>query len=231
MLILLVHEMGHYLTGRRYHMDVTLPYFIPATPPVGTFGAFIKIRSAIADRRILMEIGAFGPLSGATVAIPLLMIGLLLSERQPLQSGLEGISLGSSIIMELMMLLRFGHFSHEATIVLHPTALAAWFGLFVTAMNLIPIGQLDGGHVVYALFGPKAARIVSLVSFCLLLVLGYFMWPGWLVFAVLVLILGLKHPSPYDPYTRLDGSGKLIGVLSIILFVVTFMPVPIDVME
>jgi len=229
MLILVVHEMGHYLTGRRYRLDVTLPYFIPAVPPLGTFGAFIKIRSLIPNKRVLMEVGAWGPIAGAAVAIPLLMVGLLLSDIRPLTGHADGFSLGSSIILELLCYLVFGQFSMNSEIMLHPTAIAAWFGLFVTAMNLLPIGQLDGGHVVYALFGSRRARVVGLTAYGCLIVLGIFFWVGWLVFGLLVFFLGLKHPPPLDSDTPLGQRGRLLGWVAIVLFVLTFIPVPIQI--
>ena len=132
MTILLVHEMGHYLTGRRHLLDVTPPYFIPAIPPLGTFGAFIKIRSPIPNRKVLLQVGASGPMAGALIAIPLLIVGLYLSEMRPQMGEAKGFQFGTSIILELLCLLRFGEFSFNATILLHPTAIAAWFGLFVT---------------------------------------------------------------------------------------------------
>ena len=226
MLILLVHEMGHYLTGRRRYLDVTPPYFLPAPPPLGTFGAFIKIRSPITNRRVLVEIGASGPLAGAVVAIPLLYVGLCLSEIRPDAVSQESFSLGSSLILELLCLIRFGEFSSHITVILHPTALAAWFGLFVTAMNLLPIGQLDGGHVVYALFGPRVAKAVSVGLFGLLVAMGILVWPGWLIFGALVFFLGLRHPSPLDPYMPLGRTGKVIGWAAVVLFTLTFIPVP-----
>jgi len=231
MSILLVHEMGHYITGRRRHLQVTLPYFIPAIPPLGTFGAFIKIQSPIPNRNVLMEIGAMGPLSGAVIAIPLLALGLNASEVRPEVTGGAGFAFGSSIILELLCLLQFGHFSFNASILLHPGALAAWFGLFVTSMNLLPIGQLDGGHVMYALFGPRGARIVSFTIFAALIPLGIFLWPGWFVFGVLVVILGLKHPPPMDPYMPLDRKRRFIGWTAVVLFVLTFIPVPVSYIE
>lgn len=232
MSILLVHEMGHYLVGRRRFLDVTPPYFIPAIPPLGTFGAFIKIRSAITNLRVLVEVGASGPMAGAALAIPLLFLGLCLSEiRPPTQSNAPGFSFGSSLILELMCLIRFGDFSSNLTIILHPTAVAAWFGLFVTAMNLLPIGQLDGGHVTYALFGPRAAQMISVVAFCFLIPMGIFLWPGWLFFGVLVFFLGLRHPPPLDTYTPLDSAGKILGWAAVVLFILTFIPVPVSVME
>jgi len=231
MAILLVHEMGHYLTGKGRFLDVTPPYFIPAPPPLGTFGALIKIRSPITNRKVLVEIGASGPISGSLVAIPLLLVGLYLSEIRPPTGQAEGVSLGSSIILELLCLIRFGQFSSTASIYLHPTALAAWFGLFVTAMNLLPVGQLDGGHVVYALFGPRAARIISFAVFFALIPLGVLLWPGWLMFGVIVVFLGLRHPPPLDPYTPLDWKHRFLGWWAIILFVLTFIPIPIAVAE
>jgi membrane-associated protease RseP (regulator of RpoE activity) len=231
MFILLVHEMGHYLTGRRYHLDVTPPYFIPAIPPLGTFGAFIKIRSPITNRKALVQVGASGPVAGALVAIPLLVLGLYLSKIQPQIGEPQGLGLGSSIILKLLILLRFGEIPTNAVVDLHATAVAAWFGLFVTAMNLLPIGQLDGGHVIYALFGPRRAHIISVTVFACLIPLGILLWPGWFIFGMLTLFLGLRHPPPLDPYTPLDRGGRLLGWAAIVLFVLTFIPVPLNFVE
>jgi len=230
MSILLVHEMGHFVAGRRRHLDVTPPYFIPAIPPVGTFGAFIKIRSLIPDRQALIEVGAAGPVCGAIIAIPLLFLGISLSSIQqgPQVEG-AGLSFGTSIMLELACQLWFGHFSHQAVIILHPVAIAAWFGLFVTAMHLLPMGQLDGGHVIYAMFGPRVARYVSYGVFGALVPLGYFAWPGWIMFAALTLIIGLKHPPPLDTYTPPSSAGKALAWTAIGLFILTFVPAPISV--
>jgi membrane-associated protease RseP (regulator of RpoE activity) len=212
MLILVVHEMGHFLTGKRHHLDVTPPYFLPAIPPLGTFGAFIKIRSPITTLKALVEIGASGPIAGALVAIPTLLLGLYLSKIGQVQPGSQiPWNFGSSIILKLLILIRFGKISGNAAIQLHPTAMAGWFGLFVTAMNLLPIGQLDGGHVTYALFGRRRAKTISVVVLCTLIPLGIFLWPGWLVFGVLAFFLGLNHPPPLDSYTPLDNTGRIIG--------------------
>ncbi len=231
MTILSVHEMGHYMAGRRRGMNVTLPYFIPSIPPLGTFGAFIKVRSFIPNRKALMELGAWGPLSGAMMAIPLLFVGLFMSDSYPKNeiSDPIGLSFGTSLILEIGCLIRFGDFSFNNMVLLHPTAMAAWFGLFVTAMNLLPIGQLDGGHVIYALFGNKASRVISISVFVALLPLGMLVWTGWLVFGALTLLLGLRHPPPLDEYTPLDKSARLTGYISIILFILTFVPAPISV--
>jgi membrane-associated protease RseP (regulator of RpoE activity) len=230
MSILLVHEMGHFLAGRRRHLDVTPPFFIPAIPPVGTFGAFIKIRSMIPDRQALIEVGAAGPVCGAIMAIPLLFVGMSLSE---IHAGAEtsgsGLSFGTSIIFELASLIWFGKLSFQTVIILHPIAIAAWFGLFVTAMNLLPMGQLDGGHVIYALFGPRVARYVSYGVFGSLIPLGIFTWPGWIMFAALTLIIGLKHPPPVDTYSEPSPRGRVLAWTAIALFVLTFVPTPITV--
>ncbi len=229
MAILSVHELGHYLTGRRRLLAVTPPYFIPGFLPIGTFGAFIKIRSPITDRRVLMEVGAMGPLAGSIVAIPLLFLGLQLSTVVPASTAGGGqLTMGSSLLLELGCLLTFGQFSSPGTVMLHPTASAAWYGLFITALNLLPVGQLDGGHVVYALYGPRTARITSYATICLLVPMGIFLWPGWLVFGLLVTYLGLGHPPPLDGFTPLDRTGRLIGWLAVALFIATFMPVPLS---
>ncbi len=240
MAILLAHEMGHYIAGRRNNLNVTLPFFIPC-PPIklfgvpllipGTFGAIIKIRSVITDRNALMSIGAWGPLAGCIVGIPLLAVGIYYSKSLPLPPGQESftISFGSSAILEFLCWLRFGHLSFDRAIDLHPTALAAWYGLFVTALNLLPIGQLDGGHVLYALLGPRRGPVASIVVLACLIPLGILLWPGWLFFGVLVTILGLKHPPPLDPYTPLDRGAWIIGCATIVLFALIFIPVPISI--
>ncbi len=232
MAILSVHELGHYLTGRIRGLDVTPPFFIPGFLPIGTFGAFIKIRSPITNRRVLMEIGAMGPLCGSLVAIPLLLVGLQMSTFSPeAPAAADNLTMGTSLILELFCFLTFGEFSIHSTVLRHPTAVAAWFGLFITALNLLPMGQLDGGHVVYALFGPRVAKITSYVCVFCLIPMGVFLWPGWFVFGVLVTFLGLGHPPPLDPETPLDRTGRVIGGLALAVFVTTFIPVPLTLGE
>ncbi len=235
MTILLVHEMGHYVMGRLHNMDVSPPYFIPAPPPIplGTFGALIRIRSPIPDRTALIKIGAWGPVAGSLTALPLLLLGMGLSETKPPNPDFQGFALGTSVIQEIFLYLIWGGFSEsmDTVVVFHPTAIAAWAGLLVTALNLLPIGQLDGGHVVYALFGPKVARLIGFGVFAALVPLGVFLWPGWLFFGLIVLFLGLKHPAPVDPYTPPDHPGKLVGWAAIALFVLTFVPAPVSLLE
>ena len=231
MAILGVHETGHYLAARRRNLDVSPPYFIPAIPPVGTFGAFIKIKSPIPSKKVLIEVGSWGPLAGSLVAIPILIVGLHFSEIRsvPPASGGISVNFGSSLILEGLYLWRFGELSSHASIVLHPTAMAGWFGLFITALNLLPMGQLDGGHVIYALLGPRRAQLISFCVFAILVPMGVFLWLGWLLFAALSLVIGLRHPPPLDPYTPLDRAGRVLGWIAVVLFVLTFIPAPISV--
>ncbi len=229
MAILIAHEMGHYVAGRMRSLIVTPPYFIPAVPPMGTFGAFIKIRSPITNRKVLMEVGAAGPLAGGLVAVPMLALGLSLSHVSPVApaAGL-GLEFGSSILMKLLCYIQFGDFSSEISVLRHPAATAAWFGLFVTALNLLPMGQLDGGHVICAFVGEKRARIISLCVLGFLIPMGIYYWPGWIVIGVLATVLGLRHPPPLDPYSPLDIRTKVMGAAAILLCVLTFIPVPIS---
>lgn len=208
---------------------MTPPFFIPAIPPLGAFGAFIKIKSPITDRNTLLEVGASGPVAGGAVAIPLLVIGLYYSEIIALEPVGEGLrmSFGTSLVTGFFTWIIHGTPAQGYDVLLHPTATAAHFGLFVTALNLLPMGQLDGGHVVYALAGPDRARYVSMGVFLILIPLAIWKWPGWIVFGALVFILGLRHPPVMDPYTPLSPRVRLLGVTALILFVITFVPTPI----
>jgi len=228
--ILLCHEMGHYLVSRWHRLDVTLPYFIPAPPIpflIGTLGAFIRIRSPIHDKPALLDIGVSGPLVGVVVSLPLLAIGLHLSDIQPLVVGedLPGIILGESLLFKLMALLVVGPLPAEQQIIMHPMAFAGWIGLLVTNLNLIPIGQLDGGHVSYALFG-RRSRLVSRLFFVFLIICGILGWSGWLVWAALLYFMGHVHPPPLHDWLPLDRRRRLLGFLTIAVFGLTFTPVP-----
>lgn len=226
-LILGAHEMGHYLMTRRWGVSATLPYFIPAPPPfiAGTFGAFIKMRSPIPNRRVLLEIGAAGPIAGFVVCIPALIIGLTLSEvREP--QFQPGFSFGSSLLLSFLTKIVLGVSPENADIILHPIAFAGWIGLFITALNLLPIGQLDGGHIIYALFESNH-QIISKIAFIILLPLGYFFWHGWFVWAAIVAIFGFRHPPLIDESVSITKAERKIGVISIAIFVLTFIPAPI----
>ena len=222
--ILLAHELGHYLIARKHGLDVTLPYFIPAPSIIGTFGAFIKMRSPVRDRRMLLDVGAAGPLVGVAVSIPFLILGFRLSEVKLIE-GQAGMSLGSSLLLSLLSWLVVGPIPNGYDIVIHPVGFAGWIGLLVTSLNLLPIGQLDGGHVAYALLGERQNKISRYV-FLAILALGIFGWQGWLLWSLLLFIMGFRHPPPLDWWVPLDRKRKIIGWLTVAVFILTFIPVP-----
>jgi membrane-associated protease RseP (regulator of RpoE activity) len=229
MSILLVHEMGHYLMSGYYDVRATLPYFIPGPSFIGTFGAFIKMQSQMPNRRALFDIGAAGPLAGLALAMPAVIVGLQLPVPDSIRP--TGLTLGSSLLVRFLSKATLGTVLNEPDISsLHPLASAGWVGLFVTAMNLLPASQLDGGHVAYALFGKRYIWISRLTAITML-VLGAMRWYGWFVWGVLFLFLGLGHPPPIDPDTSLDRKRKLVGWFLLATLAVTFMPVPFSVQE
>jgi membrane-associated protease RseP (regulator of RpoE activity) len=230
--ILLFHEMGHYLFARYHGVRASLPYFIPGPPLfVGTFGAFIRMKSAPANRRALFDVGAAGPWAGAMLAVPAVMLGLSLSEVRPLNPFNEGgIILGDSFLFAALTHLMLGISADDVTIILHPIALAGWFGLFVTFLNLIPVGQLDGGHVAYSLFG-RTHRWISRLALVGILALGFQGWEGWFFWVVLLALLGLDHPPTLDLTSPLDPRRRLYAWGTIGLFTLTFIPVPISMVD
>ena len=230
-LILGAHEFGHYFAGVKNGVRTSLPLFIPAPPGLfllGTFGAMIVIKDPIPNRRVLMEIGAAGPIAGFIVAVPTLIIGLFLSETVA-PTGQSGFSFGSSIIMIILSktILGVTPLSVDFNIQLHPLALAGWVGLFVTAINLFPIGQLDGGHILYALIGEKS-KIWAKCFFAFLLFLVYF-WPNWGVWAILLLVITRFKSAPLeDEEVLLQKNHKIAGYAAIVILLLTFVPVPIE---
>jgi membrane-associated protease RseP (regulator of RpoE activity) len=222
--ILLAHELGHYLVARKNGVNVTLPYFIPAPSFIGTFGAFIKMRSPARDRRMLMDIGAAGPLVGVVVSIPILILGLSLSEVKEIE-GQVGTNLGDSLLLWLISRWVVGEIPLGHDVIIHPVGFAGWIGLLVTSLNLLPVGQLDGGHVVYALVGEKQKKISKIV-FAGLLALGIFGWEGWLFWALLLWIMGFRHPPPLEWWVPLDWKRKVLGWITLAVFALTFTPVP-----
>ncbi len=227
LVILGLHELGHYFAARRYGLDVSLPYFIPFPTILGTLGAFIKIRSPIHNRRMLIEVGAAGPIAGLLASIPAVVYGLSLSTFQEIApEEIEGLSLGSSFLFSALERVVVGPTPEGQELFLHPIAFAGWAGFFVTALNLLPIGQLDGGHISYALFGSLQKRI-SQVVFVVLIPLG-FLWPGWLMLITLIIIL-IKIPHPPVVYEEvpLDRSRIVLGWITILVFLLTFIPLPI----
>lgn len=227
--ILGVHEMGHYIASRRCGVKTTLPYFIPVPPIIslGTLGAFIKIKSRIFNRKGLMDIGAAGPLAGFIVSIVAVYFGLKLSSVVAVGEIGEGsIQLGESLLFSFLSKIAVGPMAENHEVLLHPIAFAGWLGLFVTVLNLIPIGQFDGGHIAYALLGEKH-RYLSGVFFLGLFPLGFFLWPGWFVWVMFGALLGLKHPPPLDDSTPLDLKRKVVGIITLIIFILCFIPEPI----
>ena len=234
-LILGTHEFGHYWACRVNNVNSSLPNFLPVPPipyflNIGTMGAFIMMKEPIPNRKALMEIGASGPIAGFVVAVPVLVVGLL-NSQVTFENSMEGPNLffGSSLILWAMteVVLGVNPMVTDVTISLHPLAYAGWLGMFFTALNLLPMGQLDGGHVVYSLFNSKHTYIARL-SFLILLPLGFY-WAGWWVWAGLVLILGLRHPPVLDESTPLEPKHRIIGYASILIFILTFVPVPFGV--
>ena len=228
--ILGTHEFGHYWASRKNNVKATLPFFIPA-PPIfiaGTFGAFIQIKELIPNRRILMEIGAAGPIAGFIVAVPTLILGLFLSETSPAETT-HGLTFGSSILLTILSKLILGvtPLSTEVNIHLHPIAFAGWIGLFVTALNLLPIGQLDGGHIIYSQF-KESYGLLSKAFYVLLFPLGYF-WPGWFFWAVMIMLVGFKPAPLVDDLIPPDKKHRVLGYFSIVIFLLTFIPVPFEV--
>ena len=231
LVILLCHEMGHYFMARYHNLDVSLPYFLPAPPIpflIGTLGAFIRIRSPILNKPALMDVGAAGPLSGTLITLPLLVLGLQLSDIQVVSGGADqmpGIVLGESILFKIICWLTLGSLPDNYNIIMHPIAFAGWIGLLVTNINLIPVGQLDGGHVSYALFGEKSQQIAK-IFYLLLIIFGLISWYGWLVWVVLLYFMGFVHPPPLEYWVPLDPKRRLIGYVTIAVFILTFMPAP-----
>jgi len=254
--ILLAHEFGHYLMSRHHHTRSTLPYFIPLPlPPLGTMGAAILMQGTPKNKRVLFDIGVAGPLAGMVVAIPVLLLGLSLSHLDVIQ-GIDGMVQieGNSILYLAAKYLTFGQLLPSPAdlggasplgywltyfftgrpipmgatdVFVHPVAFAGWAGLLVTSLNLIPAGTLDGGHVVYALVGEKARRAYPIIL-VVLFGLGWF-WNGWWIWALLLGWLGRVHAEPLDQITQLDRPRLAVALLTLIVFVLTFSPVPFTV--
>src|SRR6266540_4006929 len=227
--ILGTHEFGHYFTARAYGASVSLPYFIPAPPPFlfGTLGAIIRMRSPARDRNSLFDIAAAGPLAGLVVALPALWIGLGWSKVAALPEG-GNVVFGDSLLMRFMTWLAFGHLPPGHDVFVHPVALAAWVGLFVTALNLIPVGQLDGGRIAYALFGARH-RQVSIATFVGLLALGTITGSAnWFVWAFLLFfVMGFQHQPPLDDVSPLSPGRYAVGSFCLILLILLVPPVPV----
>ena len=229
MLILGCHEFGHYYYALKHNVDATLPYFLPAPPYIfiiGTFGAFIKIKSPIYKKDALLQIGAAGPIAGFIIAVPALVIGLLLSDVIEINNQYNGIILGDSLLMKIFTYIIFPDLGNGYDILLHPIAFAGWIGLLVTMLNLLPVGQLDGGHIAYAMLGNKQG-LVGWITLGALFLLS-FLSLNWLVWGLLIFFLmrSAKHPPIHDILTPLSNKNKNIGYLCLLIFILCFIPTP-----
>lgn len=222
--ILMAHELSHYFASRKHNTKATLPYFIPAPTIIGTFGAFIKMKSPIITRKALMDIGASGPIAGFIISVVVVIIGLSFSKAVSIKETEGALALGDSLLFRVLSSIILDVKPGSQDILLHPVAFAGWIGLFVTSLNLIPVGQLDGGHIAYALFGEKHIYL-SNVLIPVMVLFGLF-WEGWAIWAILLLILGLRHPPVLYWEVPLDRKRRFIGWLAFVIFIITFIPVP-----
>jgi len=229
--ILLCHELGHYLACRYYGYPVSPPYFLPAPFGLGTLGAFIRIGAPLRSKRELFDIGAAGPLAGFAALLPFLGWGIALSRPVPLPPPPAGIAEmillvpGRSLGLHLATWAAHGPLPEGYTIDLHPFALAAWVGLLATALNLLPLGQLDGGHILYSLAGHRHRRL-AIGLWLGLLALGL-AWPGWALWCVVILVLGLRHPPVADEGYPIGRHRQAIAALLLLIFLLSFAPVPL----
>jgi len=232
--ILGAHEMGHYIACRYYRVDASLPYFLPAPFLLtGTLGAFIRIRQPIPNKRELFDIGIAGPIAGFLVAIPVLILGVSLSRVVRIPPGFQGLELGEPLLLKGLMWLTFGSPPNGYSVNLHPTAFAGWFGLLATALNLFPLGQLDGGHISYAVLGRRSTQVTYATLVCLI---GLsFVSSSWIVWTVLtagmLFSFGPRHPRTYDEDMPLDAGRKWLAVFAVLMFVLCFTPAPISTMD
>jgi Zn-dependent protease len=232
MLILGAHELGHYFTAKAHGIRVTPPFFIPVPFALGTFGAFIKIKSLTPNRRALFDVAVAGPLAGLVFAIPALLIGLRLSTvipgNVPETLGHTGGNIGSSVLLACLAKMSLGVSALDGShLLLHPLAFAGWLGLIVTALNLLPIGQLDGGHISHALFGTRHAHGVSMVALVSLFLLALFVWPGLMFWALIVFFIAGTHDAPAaNDVTPVGLPRKAVGYFAFLLLLLIIVPVP-----
>jgi membrane-associated protease RseP (regulator of RpoE activity) len=232
--ILLAHEMGHYLMCRKYGIPATLPFFIPFPfpqfNPFGTLGAVIKMQGRIPHRRALFDIGAAGPLAGLAVTIPVLVIGLKNTQFVPLQAIQPGtLFLGESFLFKQLSQWIMGPTPPGYDAMLHPMAFAGWAGLFVTALNLLPIGQLDGGHILYSIFGYRSEPIYKFAMAAFIIVCAIW-YPGWMLLIILLLWVGYRHPAPENDFIPLDRKRKALGYVTFVIFLISFIPIPFHIL-
>lgn len=232
--ILGAHEMGHYLACRYYRINASLPYFIPFYGVLtGTFGAVIRIREPILYKRALFDIGIAGPIAGFVVAVPALWLGLWLSTAVPLPADFAGLALGEPLLFQWATAAVWGTTPDGLALNMHPMAFAAWFGLLATALNLFPIAQLDGGHIAYAVFGPRAIYVTyAALGAAVLLTTLSLSWLVWTVMIVVMLFMaGARHPRVMDEVVPLDRTRLWLAVFALVMFIVCFTPAPIELLD
>lgn len=233
MLILLAHEMGHYLYCVRYGVSATLPFFIPFPTLIGTLGAFIRIKAPLRSRAVLFDIGIAGPIAGFVVALPVLIFSLGLSRVAPAGAAPPDIQLGYPLVFYVTqkLLAMTGHAHAIANVslgnvYLHPVAIAAWVGMFATSLNLLPGGQLDGGHIIFAIF-PRAHKVISRITILVLIPLAVYFWTGWLVWAILLRLSGMRHPS-VPRWPQVGNGRRWMAAVALVMLVLTFSYLPIS---
>ncbi len=233
--ILLAHELGHFFACRYYRIRCTPPYFLPLPISIaGTLGAFIRIKSPFQNKRALFDVGIAGPLAGFAFVLPALIVGILHSQLIPKGHLPGAINFGEPLLFKLVGKLVLGYSPATQDMIAHPIAMAAWFGLLATCLNLFPIWQLDGGHIAYAILGREVQRKLSIVSSIVLILVSFLGWPvpSYLVFGILLLVLGLRFRFYHPPtFYEAEGIGRVrlwIGVLALIILFVSFTPVPIS---
>ncbi len=227
--ILLAHELGHYFACRYYSISASYPYFIPAPTLIGTLGAFIRIRSPIVNRKALFDVGLAGPVVGFLFAVPALAVATAYSKLVPAAQASAPLVFGDPLLARLLIAwLRPG--VSPADILMHPVGRAAWVGLFATALNLLPAGQLDGGHILYSLASERHRRVSLAVAF-LLLPLGLKFWWGWCFWAALLLLVGFRHPPLLNRWEPLDRKRLVWAAIAVLIFVLCFMPAPFTIRE
>ncbi len=230
--ILGAHEAGHYLACRYYGLNASLPYFIPAPPffLAGTFGAFIRLREPIRTKPQLFDMGAAGPFAGFVVALPALLIGLSLSRVVAVPADFEGYNLGEPLLFRAATWVIWGHVADGYSVNLHPMAFAAWFGLLVTALNLIPMGQFDGGHISYAVLGRRSIWVTrGAITFAVGLCFYSLSWVVWTALALgLLFMFGWRHPPTYDEDEPLDRTRQWLALAALVILIICFTPAPIE---
>ncbi|NOZ95505.1 MAG: site-2 protease family protein [Acidobacteria bacterium] len=225
LIILVSHEMGHYVACRLHGLAATPPYFIPVPFGIGTMGAVIRIKEPLRNKRQLLDVGAAGPIAGFVVMLPFLVWGIATSRIAPLPQATEYLYFGEPVLFKVLAHLLHPGMAPGQDLLLGPVGFAAWFGLLVTALNMLPFAQLDGGHIAYALFGRWHRRFVWPL-WSLLFILG-FRWIGWWIWAVIALVMGVRHPRLWDEDLPLDPRRRAIAWIAFLIFLLCFMPQPI----